>query len=245
MADIDPTNLTALTVDLLSAYVANNTVDSAELSGLIRSTHEALKGIDTPAAEAPAEPEFKAAVTARKSLASDDHIISLIDGKPYKTLKRHLSGHGLTPAEYRERYKLPRDYPMVAPSYSQQRREVAAKLGLGRKPQAVVSKVETAIETPVIEATPPTPETKAVPKAKSAAKALAAPKRTARKAPASATEATPAPAEVAASAEPAAPKKRGPKPKIMASAPAKPAAKKPAAKRAPRKPKDSPEPSAS
>jgi predicted transcriptional regulator len=130
MADIEQTNLTSLTVDLLSAYFANNTVDSAELSGLIRSTHEALKGIDAPAPEAPVAPEFKPAVSIRASLASKDHIISLVDGKPYKTLKRHLSTNGLTPTEYRERYKLPRDYPMVAPSYSQARRDVAAKLAL-------------------------------------------------------------------------------------------------------------------
>src|SRR5690606_33118041 len=74
------------------------------------------------------------AVTVRKSLASKDHIISMIDGKPYKTLRRHLSTHGLTPAEYRARYGLKADYPMVAPAYSEQRRAMAKKIGLGRKP---------------------------------------------------------------------------------------------------------------
>jgi predicted transcriptional regulator len=74
-----------------------------------------------------------AAVTARKSLSSRDHIISMIDGKPYKTLRRHLTTHGITPAEYRQRYKLKPDYPMVAENYSEQRRAMAKKIGLGNK----------------------------------------------------------------------------------------------------------------
>ncbi|MDE8366310.1 MucR family transcriptional regulator, partial [Klebsiella pneumoniae] len=75
-------------------------------------------------------------------------ILSMIDGKQYKTLKRHLSTNGLTPAEYRDRYKLPRDYPMVAPGYSEQRREVAKRLGLGRKPEAPAVAVSESEETP-------------------------------------------------------------------------------------------------
>jgi predicted transcriptional regulator len=134
MAEIEQADLTTLTVDLLSAYLSNNTVDSPDLAGLIQSTHTALSGINAPAPEEPAAPEFQPAVTVRKSLGSRDHILSLIDGKPYKTLKRHLSSHGLTPAEYRTRYKLPADYPIVAPSYSEHRRAVAERLGLGRKP---------------------------------------------------------------------------------------------------------------
>jgi predicted transcriptional regulator len=78
--------------------------------------------------------EYTPAVSVRKSLASKDHIISMIDGKPYKTLRRHLAGHGLTPQEYRERYGLKSDYPMVAESYSEARRAMAKKIGLGRKP---------------------------------------------------------------------------------------------------------------
>jgi predicted transcriptional regulator len=72
-------------------------------------------------------------VTARKSLANPDSIISMIDGKPYKTLRRHLSTNGKTPEEYRERYGLKADYPMVAASYSEARRAMAHKIGLGRK----------------------------------------------------------------------------------------------------------------
>lgn len=133
MADADQSNLTMLTVDLLSAYVANNSVQHSDLSELIKSTHAALKVIDSPEEPAPAEPEHKPAVGVRKSLASRTHIISMIDGKPYQTLKRHLAKHGLTPQEYRERYSLARDYPMVAQAYSESRRAIAERLGLGRK----------------------------------------------------------------------------------------------------------------
>lgn len=80
------------------------------------------------------EQTYEPAVTVRKSLGSREKIISLIDGKPYSTLKRHLKGHGLTPAQYRERYGLKADYPMVAPAYAERRRELAKKIGLGRKP---------------------------------------------------------------------------------------------------------------
>ena len=141
MADDSSLDLTGLTVELLSAFVANNNVRSEDLPTLITSTHAALAGLsqstrepepDVPALEAVHEP----AVTARKSLASRDVILSMIDGKPYKTLKRHLSGHGLTPDSYRARYNLPATYPMVAPGYSEARREAAKRLGLGRKPRS-------------------------------------------------------------------------------------------------------------
>ncbi len=78
--------------------------------------------------------EYAPAVTARKLLASPDVIISMIDGKPYKTLRRHLVTNGMTPAEYRERYSLKSNYPMVAATYSESGRAMAKKIGLGRKP---------------------------------------------------------------------------------------------------------------
>ncbi len=87
-------------------------------------------------ATAGSEEAFTPAVSVRKSLASQDHIISMIDGKPYKTLRRHLSTHGLTPEEYRARYNLKSDYPMVAPAYSEARRAMAHKIGLGAKGRA-------------------------------------------------------------------------------------------------------------
>lgn len=140
--------LTTLTVELVSAFVANNNVRSDDLAGLIASTHSALATLNTaPVPDVQADTqEHKPAVTARKSLADPNHIISMIDGKPYKTLKRHLSGHGLDPVSYRARYGLPTSYPMVASGYSAARREVAKRLGLGRKPAAD--------PTPKVEAAP-------------------------------------------------------------------------------------------
>jgi predicted transcriptional regulator len=132
MSDDASTDVTSLTVQLLSAYLSNNTVPSGDLAELIATTRSALAAkavVDTVVEEETYEP----AVSVRKSLGSRDFIISMIDGKPYKMLKRHLSLHGLTPAEYRARYNLPSDYPMVAAAYSERRREVAKTLGLGRK----------------------------------------------------------------------------------------------------------------
>ena len=93
--------------------------------------------------------EYTPAVSVRKSLANKDHIISMIDGKPYKTLRRHLSTHGLTPEEYRERYGLKPDYPMVAETYSEARRTMAKKIGLGRKPtQSAIAPEASAVAPP-------------------------------------------------------------------------------------------------
>lgn len=128
-------DITALTVQLLSAFVSKNTVSSEGLADLIKTTRAALSESPEDIAE-PTAPEYVPAVSIRKSLSSRDHILSLIDGKPYKTLKRHLAAHGLTGKEYRERYNLPASYPMVALSYSDARRAVAEKLGLGKKPAA-------------------------------------------------------------------------------------------------------------
>lgn len=138
-------DVAALTVQLLSAYLSNNTVASKDLAGLTRSTREALT-IEDGGDTLGAEPEpFTPAVSVRKSLASPDYIISMIDGKPYKTLKRHLSSNGLTPDEYRSRYNLPASYPMVAPAYSAHRRDVAQNIGLGsRKRQTSASFAEDA-----------------------------------------------------------------------------------------------------
>lgn len=127
-----------LATELTIAWLSNpNTRAQAEdIPAFLRSMHEAVvslgeASVDQPEAE-PA-PKHEPAVTVRKSLASPDHIISLIDGKPYKTLRRHLSRHGMTPEEYRERYGLKKDYPMVAPAYAETRRDLAKKIGLGRK----------------------------------------------------------------------------------------------------------------
>ena len=142
-------NLVAMTIEVVASYVAHNNIRPEDVPDFIAKTHAAIAGIakepETPAEETPAaQSEFTPAVSVRKSLASPDHILSMIDGKPYKSLKRHLSGHGLTPAEYRARYGLKSDYPMVAPGYSAQRREVAKRLGLGRKRQEPIAPAEAA-----------------------------------------------------------------------------------------------------
>lgn len=136
MTEVGSTNdVAALTVELLSAYLSNNAVAPEDLAGLIRTTRDALTGEQ---AIAQVEPEVvMPAVSVRKSLASPEHIISLIDGKPYKTLKRHLMARGLTPEAYRSLYNLPASYPMVAPAYAERRRAVAQQFGLGRKKSQV------------------------------------------------------------------------------------------------------------
>ena len=128
-----------LAAELTAAWLANpNTrVSSEDVPAFLNSMHVAITGLSSDqlqnAAPEQEQPEYTPAVSVRKSLASPDHIVSMIDGKPYKTLRRHLARHGLTPEQYRERYGLKRDYPMVSDSYSQVRRDMAKKIGLGRK----------------------------------------------------------------------------------------------------------------
>ena len=134
----ETSNAVELATELTIAWLSNpNTRTTAdEVPAFLKSMHDAVVGLSTsPVASAAEEtaPEFVGVVTARKSLANPDFIISMIDGKPYKTLTRHLSTNGLTPAEYKARYGLKADYPMTAPSYSEMRRSMAKKIGLGRK----------------------------------------------------------------------------------------------------------------
>jgi predicted transcriptional regulator len=133
------TNAVELATELTIAWLGNpNTRTSADdVPAFLQSMYAAVGKLGGAAVETPADDttvEYTPAVTARKSLASKDHIISLIDGKPYKTLRRHLATNGLTPEEYRARYNLKADYPMVAQSYSEARRAMAKTIGLGRKP---------------------------------------------------------------------------------------------------------------
>lgn len=123
-------DLISLTADIASAYLAHNAISAGDVPGLIESTHGALDALVKKSAE-PEKPV--PAVDPAKSVKRDG-IISLIDGKEYKMLKRHLAINGMTPDEYREAYGLRSDYPMVAPSYSEKRRDLAKKIGLGRKP---------------------------------------------------------------------------------------------------------------
>lgn len=124
----------SLTVAWLSN--PNTRADADQVPEFLRSMHEAVSSLvrTEPAASEDSEQNYEPAVSVRKSLASPEHILSMIDGKPYRTLTRHLSTHGLTPDEYRERYGLKPDYPMVAPAYSEKRRAFALAKGLGRKP---------------------------------------------------------------------------------------------------------------
>ena len=130
-------DLVSLTADVVSAYLSNNSVPVSELGGLVASVHAALGKLGQP--QEPAAPTYEPAVSVRKSV-TPDAIISLIDGKPYRTLKRHLTGQGLTPAEYRQRYGLPADYPMVAASYAAKRSELAKAIGLGANRRKVAAK---------------------------------------------------------------------------------------------------------
>ncbi|WP_120078085.1 MucR family transcriptional regulator [Aurantiacibacter odishensis] len=123
--------LITLTADIVTAHVANNNVDGETLPGLIESVYGALSGLGT---EETVEERPEPAVSVRASV-KNDHLVCLEDGKKMKMLKRHLmTDHGMTPEEYRERWNLGADYPMVAPDYAEKRRELAKKIGLGRKP---------------------------------------------------------------------------------------------------------------
>ncbi len=127
----DQTLLIELTADIVAAYVGHNPVSLDALPGLIGSVHTALKGMDTPA-PAPAV-ELKPAVPVSKSI-QPDYIICLEDGAKFKSLKRHLrTRFNMTPEEYRAKWGLRDDYPMVAPSYSATRSQLAKDNGLGRK----------------------------------------------------------------------------------------------------------------
>jgi predicted transcriptional regulator len=124
-------NLTELTADIVSAYVAKNAVRAEELATLISTVHSALSGVGQGTEAAPAEKPtppmpWKKAIKA-------DYIISFEDGKHYKSMRRHLTTRGMTPEQYREKWGLPRDFPMVAPSYAAARSELAKKMGLGQK----------------------------------------------------------------------------------------------------------------
>ncbi len=124
--------LLELTSEVVSAYVSNNPIAVGDLPALLKDVHTTLGGLSGPAAQPEAE-KPKPAVSIRKSLG-DEYLICLEDGKSFKSLKRHLKTHyNLTPEEYRERWDLPADYPMVAPAYAKERSRLAKEMGLGQK----------------------------------------------------------------------------------------------------------------
>lgn len=186
------TSTVELATELTIAWLnnPNNRVSADEVPAFLERMHKTLNGLGSTAApeadNSSAAQEYVPAVTARKSLSSPHHILSLIDGKPYKTLRRHLARHDLTPEQYRERYKLKSDYPMVAPTYSEHRRAMAHKIGLGAK-RRTVREAEAA--APVAPAE--TPKAKRGPRRKAAPAAPAEnakPKRAYRRKAAPATE---------------------------------------------------------
>ena len=126
----DDTLLT-LTADIVAAHVSNNSVAVNDLPNLIQNVHSALSGISSRRSAPEARPEPKVAI---RSSVKPDFIVCLEDGKKQKMLKRHLmTNHGLTPDEYRQKWGLAADYPMVAPNYAEQRRTLAKSIGLGTK----------------------------------------------------------------------------------------------------------------
>ncbi|RUX09919.1 transcriptional regulator [Mesorhizobium sp. M8A.F.Ca.ET.059.01.1.1] len=126
----------SITADIVAAYVSNNPVPVGELSKLIGDIHAALNGIGAPAVEPVVKQE--PAVSIKKSV-TPDFIICLEDGKKFKSLKRHLQLFDLTPDQYRQKWNLPADYPMVAPNYAATRSALAKSIGLGRKTSAATS----------------------------------------------------------------------------------------------------------
>jgi predicted transcriptional regulator len=154
--------------------------------------HATLAELATGSATAPEQDvvaeSFTPAVSARRSLASKDHIISLIDGKPYKTLTRHLSSNGLTPKEYRARYNLRSDYPMVSENYSQSRREMAKRIGLGRRTASSLPVEDVAAAPVATTKKAATSGTRS--SSKTISKSVAPKPRTAKKAPSANTDTT-------------------------------------------------------
>jgi predicted transcriptional regulator len=148
-SDAEPFNPNELTADIVGAFVANNALRIADLPSLIQSVHAALAQLASgPAISAPLVKKKEPAVSVRKSI-TPDYLFCLDDGKKFKSLRRHLSTLGMTPDQYRAKWSLPADYPMVAPNYAAQRSELAKQIGLGqiRKNAAPQLKAFTAAPT--------------------------------------------------------------------------------------------------
>src|ERR1700756_5711214 len=132
MSETTGKNFIDLTTTIVSAYVSNNPMPASELPALISQVHAALQRVSTGRAEPPLEPA-KPAVPVKKSMTAD-YLICLEDGKRFKSLKRHLrTQYSMTPEQYRDKWGLPPDYPMVAPNYAVARSQLAKKMGLGQQ----------------------------------------------------------------------------------------------------------------
>ena len=129
---VTPNDLLRMSVEIVSAYVSNNSITAAQIPDVINSVHEALSSLNGQSRASRTETQ-KPAVSIRRSI-HPDYIVCLEDGKKLKMLKRHLrAAYGLSPDEYRAKWGLSSDYPMVAPNYAQQRSVFAKEIGLGRK----------------------------------------------------------------------------------------------------------------
>jgi predicted transcriptional regulator len=144
MTDVSgSSDLVVLAADVVAAYVSNNTVAMAEIPSLIAQVHQALVATATGSVEKPVEPQAPA-VSVRKSI-QPDHLVCLEDGKKFKSLKRHLrTKYDLSPEEYRAKWGLPADYPMVAPNYAAARSQLAKSMGLGQQRRKTVAAPEPA-----------------------------------------------------------------------------------------------------
>lgn len=133
MSNIEDSELIALTAEIVSAYVTNNRLPTTELPDLIANVCDSIRKLGEPApAPAPA-PAPVPAVNPKRSVFPE-YIVCLEDGKKFKSMKRHLAAHGMTPHQYRTKWGLPADYPMTAPNYSATRSAMAKNIGLGQKP---------------------------------------------------------------------------------------------------------------
>jgi len=122
-----------LAAEVVAAFISNNPLPRGELPALIQTVHSAVERLGKGLESAPPQVEMKSpAVPIRKSV-TPDYLICLEDGKQFKSLRRHLAGLGLTPEQYRKKWKLPSDYPMVAPNYAAQRSAMAKQIGLGHQ----------------------------------------------------------------------------------------------------------------
>ena len=143
----DNTELLTLTADIAAAYVSNNTVQAADVPSVIQTIYRALAGVGSAAAAPAPEPQ-KPAVPIKKSI-TPDFLISLEDGKKYKSLKRHLrTQYNMSPEDYRAKWGLAKDYPMVAPNYAASRSALAKSMGLGRGGAAKAAKPAVKAKTP-------------------------------------------------------------------------------------------------
>ena len=147
-SDAESFNPIELTADIVAAFVANNALPIADLSSLIQSVHAALTQLASgPAISEPLVEKKEPAVSIRKSI-TPDYLFCLDDGKKFKSLRRHLATLGMTPDQYRAKWSLPADYPMVAPNYAAQRSELAKRSGLGQMRKNAAPRLKASAAAP-------------------------------------------------------------------------------------------------